>query len=67
MGIKLHTTLKKSIYNITYPTDTKLAKKVIDYCNAIAQEEGIKQHQSYKRVSKQLLRNSSLEIFKTRK
>ena len=43
--------------NITYPTDAKLAKKVIDNCNAIARDEGIKQRQSYKRVSKQLVRN----------
>ncbi len=43
--------------NITYPTDAKLAKKVIDNCNAIAQGEGVKQRQSYKRVSKKLLRD----------
>lgn len=43
--------------NITYPTDAKLAKKVIDNCNGIAHNEGIKQRQSYKRVSKQLVRN----------
>ena len=44
--------------NITYPTDGKLAKKVIDKCNAIAQAEKIKQRQSYTRTSKQLLRKT---------
>ena len=27
--------------NITFPTDSKLAKKIIDYCNKIANKEGI--------------------------
>jgi len=44
--------------NITYPTDSKLAKKIIDKCNLIAKEEKVKQRQNYKRVSKQLLRDS---------
>lgn len=44
--------------NITYPTDSKLCKKVIDQCNDIAQKEGIEQRQTYVRVSKQLLRDS---------
>lgn len=44
--------------NITFPTDAKLAKKVIDNCCKIAQEEGVVQRQSYKRVSKQLLRTA---------
>ena len=44
--------------NITYPTDSKLAKKIIDRCNKIAEEESIRQRQNYKRVSKQLLRDS---------
>lgn len=44
--------------NITYPTDSKLAEKIIDKCNRIAGEESIKQRQTYKRVSKQLLRDS---------
>ena len=37
--------------NTTFPTDAKLAKKVIDRCNVIADTEGIRQRQSYKRVS----------------
>jgi len=44
--------------NITFPTDAKLAKKIIDRCNKIAEKEGIKQRQNYKRVSKQYLRDT---------
>ena len=44
--------------NVTFPTDTKLLKKVIDGCHKIAQEIGIKQCQSYKRISKVLVRNT---------
>ena len=44
--------------NTTYPTDAKLAKKVLDNCNAIAKKEKVEQRQSYVRVSKQLVRES---------
>jgi IS5 family transposase len=44
--------------NTTYPTDAKLCKKVIDRCNRIAAEEGLKLRRSYRRESKQLLRDS---------
>lgn len=44
--------------NTTFPTDAKLAKKVLDRCNAIADKEGILQRQSYSRTSKQLLRDT---------
>jgi transposase, IS5 family len=44
--------------NISFPTDSKLAKKIIDHCNKIAQKEGVEQRQNYKRVSKQLLRDT---------
>jgi len=44
--------------NVTFPTDAKLAKKVIDHCNRIACAEDVDQRQSYVRVSKQLLRDS---------
>ncbi len=44
--------------NITFPTDAKLAKKVIDNCSRIAEKEGISQRQSYKRVSKEYLREA---------
>lgn len=43
--------------NTSFPTDAKLAKKIIDKCNAIASSQGVGQRQSYKRVSKQLVRN----------
>ena len=44
--------------NTTFPTDAKLAKKIIDKCNSIARKEGIEQRQSYRRVSKQALRDT---------
>ncbi|WP_447951060.1 IS5 family transposase [Chryseobacterium koreense] len=44
--------------NTTIPTDAKLCKKVIDYCNKIAENEGVKQRQRYTKVSKQLVRNT---------
>ena len=44
--------------NITFPTDAKLAKRIIDKCSAIANKTGIKQRQSYKRIAKQHLRDA---------
>jgi IS5 family transposase len=44
--------------NTTFPTDAKLCKKVIDKCNKIAENEGIKQRQKYRKESKQLLRDT---------
>lgn len=41
--------------NITFPTDTKLHKKIIDKCNRIAKAEGVELRQSYKRTVKQLM------------
>lgn len=41
--------------NITFPTDTKLHKKIIDKCNTIAAAENITLRQSYKRIVKQLM------------
>lgn len=41
--------------NITYPTDAKLHKRVIDRVNKIAQQEGIVLRQTYTRTLKQLL------------
>ena len=38
--------------NITYPTDVKLTKKIIDKCNAISKKEGIKLRQSYTGTTK---------------
>lgn len=42
--------------NITFPTDAKLAKKIIDYCNKIAAKENVAQRQTYVRKSKQYVR-----------
>lgn len=44
--------------NTTFPTDAKLAKKVIDSCNSIAEKENLNQRQTYTRTSKQLLRDT---------
>ena len=44
--------------NTTFPTDAKLAKKIIDKCNAIAKKTRVPQRQNYKRISKQLLRDT---------
>ncbi|MFN8255947.1 MAG: IS5 family transposase [Bacteroidales bacterium] len=44
--------------NTTFPTDSKLAKKIIDKIAKIARQESITQRQSYKRKSKQLLRET---------
>ena len=44
--------------NVSFPTDAKLAKRVIEKCNALAGKEGIIQRQSYKHVSKQMLRDT---------
>jgi len=41
--------------NITFPTDTKLQKKIIEKCRKIADKEGIALRQSYKRILKQLM------------
>lgn len=44
--------------NITFPTDSKLQKKIIDKCVKIAKEEGLVLRRSYKRTSKQLVRDT---------
>jgi len=44
--------------NTTFPTDAKLRKKVLDRCNKLAKAEGVKQRQSYTKVSKQLVRET---------
>lgn len=40
---------------ITFPTDTKLQKKIIEKCRAIAEQEGIQLRQSYRRTLKALM------------
>jgi IS5 family transposase len=41
--------------NITFPTDSKLHKKIIEGCRNISEKEGITLRQSYKRTVKQLM------------
>jgi len=41
--------------NITYPTDPKLQKRIVEKCRDIANNEGIVLRQSYKRILKQLM------------
>ena len=41
--------------NITYPTDPKLQKRIVEKCRDIANNEGIVLRQSYKRTLKQLM------------
>jgi IS5 family transposase len=51
--ITVDTTVQEK--NITYPTDTKLRRKIIEKCNKIAKKEKIKLRQSYVRVTKDLI------------
>jgi transposase, IS5 family len=41
--------------NITFPTDVKLQKKIIEKCRKIAVKEGVELRQTYKRELKQLM------------
>lgn len=41
--------------NITYPTDAKLQKKIIEKCRKIAKQEGIQLRQTYRKELKQLM------------
>lgn len=41
--------------NITFPTDIKLHKRIIEQCRKITEAEGIEQRQSYKRTVKKLI------------
>lgn len=41
--------------NITYPTDAKLLRKVINQCNKIARKENTNQRQTYRRTVKRLM------------
>jgi IS5 family transposase len=53
--VQVDTTVQEK--NITYPTDSKLAMKIIKRCWAISKEQGTKQRQSYKRIVKQLMKD----------
>lgn len=45
--------------NITYPTDTKLAVRIISKCRKIAEQEAVELRQSYKFVVKDLLKKAN--------
>ncbi len=53
MEVCIDTTVQEK--NITYPTDAKLQKRIIEKCWGIAEKEGIKLLQSYRRTLKQLM------------
>jgi IS5 family transposase len=54
--------------NITFPTDAKLHRKIINKCQQIAKVEKIKLRQNYKRTLKSSLSiNVSATIRETRK
>lgn len=55
--VSIDTTVQEK--NITYPTDTKLAVKIIKACRRIASEEEIGLRQSYKFVVKDLLKKAN--------
>ncbi len=52
--ISIDTTVQPK--NITYPTDTKLAVKIIEKCNQSAAKEDVKLRQSYRFTVKELLK-----------
>lgn len=51
--ILIDTTVQEK--NITFPTDSKLHRKIIEGCRKIAEKEEIKLRQSYRRIVKQLM------------
>lgn len=54
--VSVDTTVQEK--NITYPTDAKLHKKIVDKCVSIAKKEGIGLRRSYVRTTKQLVRET---------
>lgn len=52
-GVLIDTTVQEK--NITYPTDVKLQKKIIEKCRKIAKKENIQLRQTYTRELKQLM------------
>ena len=52
--VSIDTTVQEK--NITYPTDAKLHKKIVDKCVSIAKKEGIILRRSYSRTTKKLVR-----------
>ena len=54
--VSVDTTVQEK--SITYPTDAKLHKKIVDSCISIAKKEGIKLRRSYVRTTKNLVRDT---------
>ena len=50
--------------NVTFPTDSKLLNKIIDFCHAVAKKESLKVRQSYAKDIKELKR---IQRFRGRK
>ena len=63
--VSIDTTVQEK--NITYPTDTKLASKIIKKCQKIAKKESVKVRQSYKFVAKDLLKTANAKGLKKAK
>jgi IS5 family transposase len=63
--ISIDTTVQEK--NITYPTDTKLAVKIIKQCRQMAEKEGVRWRQSYKFVVKDLLKKANAKSSKKAK
>lgn len=63
--ISIDTTVQEK--NITYPTDTKLAVKIINKCRQIAEKEKLRLRQSYKFVVKDLLKKANSRSWKKAK
>ena len=55
-NVSIDTTVQEK--NITYPTDAKLRKKIIDKCVKIAKKTKTPLRRSYKRTAKQLVRDT---------
>jgi IS5 family transposase len=64
-NVNIDTTVQEK--NITFPTDAKLHKKIIQKCKEIAEKEDIELRQSYSRVLKQLSRDQRFRNHPTNK
>ena len=56
--VSVDTTTTVQEKSITYPTDAKLHKKIVDSCISIANQEGIQLRRSYVRATKNLVRDT---------
>jgi len=60
--VSVDTTVQEK--NITYPTDAKQHKKIVDKCVSIARREGVELRRSYARTTKQLVRELTPDVEK---